>query len=121
MRIAYDILKKENPNALNKAENLLRQYEDTITKEREGKYPFVECVTEPDDSKRRGGGWQSTWHFDDIGFSGDGGSYDFGSTPHNITMAMPDLYNWLSGEDVSETFTYKTIMKHVKSEVEGQS
>ena len=56
-RMAYDILKKESPTALNKAESLLRIYSDSLTKEHEGKYPFVECVTLPDDNKRRGGGW----------------------------------------------------------------
>jgi hypothetical protein len=55
--MAYDILKKESPTALNKAESLLRIYSDSLTKEHEGKYPFVECVTLPDDNKRRGGGW----------------------------------------------------------------
>jgi hypothetical protein len=36
---------------------LLLKYSDFITKEHEGNYPFVECVTWADDSKRRGGGW----------------------------------------------------------------
>jgi hypothetical protein len=36
-------------------------------------------------------------------------------------MAMPALFDWLSGKDVSETIAYQTIMKHVKSEEEGKS
>jgi hypothetical protein len=34
---------------------------------------------------------------------------------------MPDIYDWLSGKDVSQTATYKTIMKYAKSEDEGKS
>lgn len=56
-RIAYDLLEKEHPSALKKAEALLRKYSDELTEEHEKNYPFVECVTLPDDSKRRGGGW----------------------------------------------------------------
>ena len=46
-----------NPSVYNKAEILLRQYSDNITLGNEKDYPFVECVTWADDSKRRGGGW----------------------------------------------------------------
>ena len=56
-RMAYDILKKDNPTVLNKAEALLRVYSDSLTEAHENNYPFVECVTLPDDNKRRGGGW----------------------------------------------------------------
>ena len=56
-KMAYDILKKDNPIALNKAEALLSKYSDDLTKEHEKDYPFVECVTLADDNKRRGGGW----------------------------------------------------------------
>ena len=56
-RMAYDILKKDDPAALAKAETLLKKYSDDISKTHEKNYPFVECVTLPDDNKRRGGGW----------------------------------------------------------------
>jgi hypothetical protein len=56
-RMAYDILKKDNPVVLNKAEDLLQIYSDNLTKSHEKDYPFVECVTLADDNKRRGGGW----------------------------------------------------------------
>jgi len=56
-RMAYDILKKDNPIALNKAEQLLSKYSDYLTKEHEKDYPFVECVTLADDNKRTIGGW----------------------------------------------------------------
>jgi hypothetical protein len=81
-------------------------------------------VTLADDNKRAGGGWQATWHFDDHPLIGDNSkASDINITydNHNISMAMPDIYNWLSGEDVNETYTYQTIMKHVGNEEEGQS
>jgi hypothetical protein len=56
-RIAQDILEKENPQALQKAVTLLGKYSDSFTQEHEKNYPFVECVTLPDDNKRAGGGW----------------------------------------------------------------
>lgn len=34
---------------------------------------------------------------------------------------MPQIYDWLSGEDISDTLAYTTIMKRVKSEEEGKS
>ena len=36
-------------------------------------------------------------------------------------MAMPDILHWLQGEDVSETYTYQTIMKSVNTTEEGKS
>lgn len=36
-------------------------------------------------------------------------------------MAMPAIFDWLSGNDASKTIAYQTIMKHVKSEEDGQS
>jgi hypothetical protein len=50
-------LEKENPQALNKAVDLLKVYSDRFTEEHEKDHPFVECVTLPDDNKRAGGGW----------------------------------------------------------------
>ena len=43
--------------ALKKATDLLALYSDRFTQEHEKDYPFVECVTLPDDNKRAGGGW----------------------------------------------------------------
>lgn len=122
-RLAYDILKKEAPEALTKAEELLAKYSDDITAEREGNYKFVECVTWADDSKRRGGGWQSNWHFDDQPFIGDKSKpsdlnikYD----EKNITTVMPAIFEWLSGNEVNN-FVIDTIKKHTKSEDEARS
>ena len=55
--MAYDMLKKDNPQALQKAEDLIKIYQDNLTLTHEKDYPFVECVTLADDNKRRGGGW----------------------------------------------------------------
>jgi len=58
-RMAYDILSKENPSVLAQANAVLATLEKsnpTLTK-KESKYPFVECVTLPDDIKYSGGGW----------------------------------------------------------------
>ena len=56
-RIAYELLAQRNPEALKKADSLLRVYSDELTREHEDQYPFVEGVTLADDNKRRGGGW----------------------------------------------------------------
>ena len=56
-RVAYEILKQEDPAALSKAEALLNQYADAVTEENEGDYKFVEGIVWGDMSKRRGGGW----------------------------------------------------------------
>jgi hypothetical protein len=118
--MAYDILSEQDPDALNKASNLLRKYSDAITTEKEGDYPFVEGVTLPDDSKRRGGGWQSNWHFNDQGFSGDGGVYQYLSNPKNISLAMPEIYQWLRGKDMSGSVIVQTIMKYVNTTEQGK-
>ena len=56
-RMAYDMLESHNPSALEKAQALLGEYSDFLTQEHEQDYPFVECVTWGDDSKRSNGGW----------------------------------------------------------------
>lgn len=123
-RKAQDILQKTNPSALQKSEELLRKFTDYSSKNHEDKYPFVECVTWPDDIKRIGGGWQSAWHFDDQPIFGD-------KTPHsqlqiettlkNITTVMPQLYEWLKGNPDTSSLAYTTVMAHAKSEEEGRS
>ena len=58
-RIAYYILEHTDPDSIDAADNMLKQYSDKLTKEKEKNYPFVEGVTLADENKRRGGGWQS--------------------------------------------------------------
>jgi hypothetical protein len=123
-RKAQDILEKSNPSALKKAEDLLRQFGDYSTKNHENNYPFVECVTWPDDIKRIGGGWQSAWHFDDQPIFGDNTPHSqlhVETTEKNITTVMPQLYNWLKGTPDKSSLAYTTIMAHAKSEDEGKS
>jgi hypothetical protein len=119
-RIAYEILEHEDPDALDRADDLLRKYSDDITKAKEGDYPFVEGVTLADDNKRRGGGYQSSWHFNDLGFSGDGGEYNFKATPKNISLAMPEIYNWLMGKDVSQSIIIPSIIKRTDTTESAQ-
>lgn len=40
---AYENLKKSNPVALAKAEDLLKKFSDYSTKKHEQNYPFIEC------------------------------------------------------------------------------
>jgi hypothetical protein len=121
-RVAYDILQKENPSALAKAEALLDKFSDYSTQKHEDKYKFVECVTWPDDIKRIGGGWQSAWHFDDQPIMGDNSD---GISPKyddkNISTAMPAIYKYLTGGDVTGSAPIDTIKKHTKSEDEAKS
>jgi hypothetical protein len=73
--MAYDILGKDHPTALKKANDLLKVYSDAFPDKvpKEGDYPFVECATLADDIKRTGGGYQSDWHFIDNPYIDDGG------------------------------------------------
>ena len=74
-RIAYDILRTQNPEALKKATEILSLYikEDPEYVKRERNYPFVECSTFGDDVKAFGGSWQSSWHFADYPYLDEGG------------------------------------------------
>jgi len=58
-RMAYDLLTKSNPSTLSQANAVLAFLEksDPDLTHKESKYPFVECVTLPDDIKYAGGGW----------------------------------------------------------------
>lgn len=58
-RIAYNILERENPKALEDATELLRVYSNKFPyyTKFEGEYPFVECATLADYIKYRGGSW----------------------------------------------------------------
>ena len=121
---AYEILKVENPSALQKAEDILGQFSDQSTKLKEQDYPFVECVTWPDDIKRAGGGWQAEWHFDDQPVFGDDtprDQLDVKTELKNITTVMPQLYAWLGGKPDKSSLAYTTVMAHAKSEDEGKA
>lgn len=96
-------------------------YSDSITSEKERDYPFVECVTLADDNKRRGGGWQSNWHFQDNGFSGDGQNYEFVVSSKNIVGALPDLFHWLRGDEVGGSTYVTTLLSKTASADEAKS
>ena len=58
-KIAFDKLSRENPRALNSANELLRVFMKTdpeLTK-LERDYPFVECATFADEIKGKGATW----------------------------------------------------------------
>jgi hypothetical protein len=56
-RLAYDILQKENPKALEGAEKILSAMAGQTITNSEDKYPFVECASFADQVKYKGGGW----------------------------------------------------------------
>ena len=64
--MAYDLLSKENPLALSKAEDILSVMANQTLTDAERDHPFVECAAFADAIKFRGGSWQSNWHFVDI-------------------------------------------------------
>ena len=94
-RIAYDVLKKNNPSVLNQAQSLL----DVLTVKNpslitsEGDYSFVESATFADDIKPRGFKWQDPWHFVDYPYFDQGGDMEtfpkFKLDPQNVTAVIP--------------------------------
>jgi hypothetical protein len=55
--MAYDILEKENPTALKKAEDILANMANQTITSSEKDYPFVEAAPFADMVKYKGGGW----------------------------------------------------------------
>ena len=55
--MAYDILQKEAPNALKKAEDVLAVMANETITDSERDYPFVEAAPFADMVKYKGGGW----------------------------------------------------------------
>jgi hypothetical protein len=120
-RIAYDILKSENPLALTKANSILKALADdnpTLT-QKEGKYPFVECSTLADDIRTAGGQYQEGWHFVDNPFVDQGSISDYPKFmfhDKNITRVIPEIVDWLTNTgDYKDSYTYTTIMPHYKN------
>ncbi|CDW80239.1 single strand-specific [Stylonychia lemnae] len=117
-RIAFDKLSVDNPQSIEKAEQLLQ----TLTKsypsltEKEKNHPFVECATLADDIKYKGGSWQSDWHFTDIPWfekdmqsTKDSNHQDISkSNPENLTAVVPLMVSWLSSNPQSP----KSPQKH---------
>ena len=125
-RIAHDILNENSPEALAWAEDLLREYNDTVSLDNEKDYPFVEAITYADDKRMRGGMYQRYWHFDPLGFSDDGSVTEFTQVPENLTLALPLLTQWVSGWDIHTTQIYKKVMNSARNsgpelEIRGRS
>jgi len=58
---------------------------------KEGSYPFVECATYADDTRRNVGAYQGPWHFVDNPYFDHGNPqkyHDYGNEPHNVTLAI---------------------------------
>lgn len=83
---------------------MLGEYEDSVTADNEGpEYRFIESVIWADDSKRRGGGFQRTWHYDSQPWIGDDSEesalkIDYDS--RNVSSALHSIYKWLKTGEV---------------------
>ena len=97
--MGYDILLKENPVALQKAEVILSAMANQTLTDSERDHPFVEAAPFADMVKYRGGQWQSNWHFVDIPYFDQGGNInnypEFKEDMMNITVAIPGIVDWL--------------------------
>ena len=106
------------------ATDLLRKFQDKETDAHEKDYPFVEAATYADDIKYHGGAFQSKWHFDALGFVGDNSSasdFKFATGGYNISTALPSLFGWLKGEDMTDNYYISQILNHTDNQVEGYS
>lgn len=69
-KIAFDMLSQTHPDVLVSANKVLKVFSiahaDKVPKE--GSYPFVECATYADDTRRNVGAYQGNWHFVDTPF-----------------------------------------------------
>lgn len=100
-RIANDILEVDSPDTIEAIESILsvlKKSNPTWTI-KEGKHSMVECVTFGDDIKRKGGGYQSGWHFVDTPLLDQGGKisdFNFKPDAHNITEAIDGIVAWFN-------------------------
>ena len=114
-RIAYDILQKESPVTIESVEKLLKvgQVVDPGWTSKEGKHPFVECVTYADDIKRKGGAYQQGWHFIDTPYLDQGGKisdFNFTADAHNVTEAIGSIVSWFNkNAGYNTSYIYKNI------------
>lgn len=125
-RVAYDILKENSPDALEKANDLLKvlsESDPSIT-DSEGDYPFVESAIFADEIKRNGGGYQSGWHFVDTPLvdAGTKKKLSFPVEEYNITLVVPQIVNWLQEDgDYQDSYVYEQVMQQVNDENSGKS
>ena len=99
-RVAFDILTKESPDQLAKAESILKQMSDYETQHLEKNHPFVECATYADAFKYHGGIYQKTWHFVDQPLLDEGGTISdfpkFVPDTHSAVEALNGLIAWMN-------------------------
>jgi len=104
-RIAYDLLSKESPDQLAKAEKILGNLNNSVTSKKEKYHRFVECATYADDFKYHGGFYQKTWHFIDQPYYDQGGGAskypDFKPDEHNSVEALEGLIDWMNNYSAS--------------------
>ena len=99
-RVAYNLLKEHDPYALRAVTYRLDQYHDVVTEGTEKSYILTESAIWADDVKRRGGGWQSTWHYENIPIYKDEykvpkSYYTPKQNNKNISAALPILQKFL--------------------------
>ena len=115
-RMGYDLLAKENPAALEKANELLSVYTKNSN---EKSYPFVECATYGDDIKGKGGAFQAGWHFVDTPFLDEGGKisdFPFKKDAHNNTEAMVNLDKFINQQSgYQNLYETEQIMNNIES------
>lgn len=110
-RIAHDILQMENPQALQKAQEVLSILKDEPTTDSERDYRFVEAAPYADIIRMRGGSYQADWHFVNYAILDPGTSVNdfpkFKPGAKNIENALPALIDWLNGKDgYNNSFPY---------------
>ena len=127
-RIAYNILEKEAPQALEQANNILSVYSQSTPSmtSAEGDYPFVECAIFADTIKSKGGSFQSEWHFVNTPYLDQGGSVNdypqFENGDNNVGNAIPAIVDWLTGANgYQNSFVYQGVKAHVHSEDDAKS
>ncbi len=100
-RLAYDILGRDYPVALERANNLLtvaREMNSTFNPE-ETRYYFVEASNWADEIRGKDGGWNSPWHTNYQPYPNEGGKVedfpDFQYAEQNTTQAILGIVAWL--------------------------
>jgi hypothetical protein len=116
-RIAHLVLEKESPATIKQVETILG-YLNTDKKyltprEGTGSYIFTECATFADEIKRKGGDYQSDWHFHDEVYLDQGGDIsDFHFKPKSatVTNAIKGIEKWFKqSSGYTNDYYYKTI------------
>jgi hypothetical protein len=100
-RIAERILEQKAPATLSKVKSILQVLRDDFPEltESEKDHMMVESAPFSDEIKRRGGGYQSSWHFDDQPYLLEGGKlsdFNFNADSENIVGAINAIVDWFN-------------------------